>query len=361
MRIVYAPLLLAITAAALASGGFGGAAKTKKKKASAPLAEESAAYAALRTWAVAGGANLDGVRESDGGLVATKDIKKNAVLATLPSDLALSLCDPDEDEADHAACAKNYFEFKYNEQFGEYAATLPAAPPTPTAWSSDEIASLQWPPLQEEIAARQKRIGEVASSAGLEADAVERLAAIAAARAYEIHLDQSSDLSDEEKKEVEGATQMSSKVIRLLLPFLDSAKRASAPSAKVDVKDPQRDASTFVLKAQRALVEGDAVTVGYNVGVATTADVLLNHGSVPGERLDGSSYADARLLAREGGVVPGDAPPSDDRAIVEDAAASTAAREAARMRLALKSAKTNKKHTGFFKAIQAGGRIGPGN
>lgn len=360
MRTVYAPLLLATTATALASSGFGGAAKTKKKKASAPLAEESAAYAALRTWAVAGGANLDGVRESNGGLVATKDIKKNAVLATLPSDLALSLCDPDEDEADHAACAKNYFEFKYNEQFGEYAATLPAAPPTPTAWSSDEVAALQWPPLQEEIAARQKRIGEVASSTDLDASSIERLAAIAAARAYEIHLDQSSDLSEEEK-EVEGATQMSSKVIRLLLPFLDSAKRASAPSAKVDVKDPQRDASTFVLKAQRALAEGDAVTVGYNVGVATTADVLLNHGSVPGERLDGSSYADARLLAREGGVVPGDAPQSDDRVIVEDAAASTAAREAARMRLALKSAKTNKKHTGFFKAIQAGGRIGPGN
>ena len=53
-------------------------------------------------------------------LVATKAIKKNGVLATLPSDLALALCDPDEDEADHAACAKNFYEFKYEEQFGDY-------------------------------------------------------------------------------------------------------------------------------------------------------------------------------------------------------------------------------------------------
>ena len=66
------------------------------------------------------GARLDGVRESNGALVATKAVKKNGVLATLPSDLALALCDPDEDEADHAACAKNFYEFKYEEKFGDY-------------------------------------------------------------------------------------------------------------------------------------------------------------------------------------------------------------------------------------------------
>ena len=32
--------------------------------------------------------------------------------------------------------------------------------------------------------------------------------------------------------------------------------------------------------------------------------------------------------------------------------------EAARLRLSLKNARTNKKHTSFFKAIKAGGRIG---
>ena len=119
MRL-YTPLILASTATAL-SGGFGGAAKTKKKKKSAaPLVEESEAYTKLRKWAIDGGATLDGVRESNGALVATKAVKKNGVLATLPSDLALALCDPDEDEADHAACAKNFFEFKYEEQFGDY-------------------------------------------------------------------------------------------------------------------------------------------------------------------------------------------------------------------------------------------------
>ena len=103
------------------SGGFGAPAKTKKKKKSAaPLVEESEAYTKLRKWAIDGGATLDGVRESNGALVATKAVKKNGVLATLPSDLALALCDPDEDEADHAACAKNFYEFKYEEQFGDY-------------------------------------------------------------------------------------------------------------------------------------------------------------------------------------------------------------------------------------------------
>merc|ERR1711871_1637451 len=72
-----------------------------------------------------------------------------------------------------------------------------------------------------------------------------------------------------------------------------------------------------VLKAQKALAEGDAVTVPYNIGVTTTADVLLNHGAVPASRLDGSSYADARLLARHPDTdIPGS--PADDRAMAED-------------------------------------------
>jgi len=109
------------------------------------------------------------------------------------------------------------------------------------------------------------------------------------------------------------------------------------------------------LKAQKALSEGDAVTVPYNIGVTTTADVLLNHGAVPASRLDGSSYADARLLARHPDTdIPGS--PADDRAMAEDV--GTPAGEAARLRLSLKNAKTNKKHTSFFKAIKAGGRIG---
>ena len=356
MRL-YTPLILASTATAL-SGGFGGAAKTKKKKKSAaPLVEESDAYAKLRKWATDGGATLDGVRESNGALVATKDVKKNGVLATLPSDLALALCDPDEDEADHAACAKNFYEFKYEDQFGDYVNTLPEAPPTPINWSADEVEALQWPPLIEEVQARKKRVDEVASEASLPADKVERLAAIAASRAYEIHLDKKQDLTEEERKEVEGAAQMSTKVIRLLLPFFDSAQRASSPSCKVEVKDPKKDDSTFVLKAQKALSEGDAVTVPYNIGVTTTADVLLNHGAVPASRLDGSSYADARLLARHPDTdIPGS--PADDRAMADDSSASSASREAARLRLSLKNAKTNKKHTSFFKAIKAGGRIG---
>merc|ERR1712078_630129 len=100
-----------------------GAKTKKKKKSAAPLVEESEAYAKLRKWAIDGGATLDGVRESNGALVATKDIKKNGVLATLPSDLALALCDP------------------------------------------DEIDQLAWPPLQDEINARKKRVDEVASEA----------------------------------------------------------------------------------------------------------------------------------------------------------------------------------------------------
>ena len=118
MRL-YTPLILASTATAL-SGGFGGAAKTKKKKKSAaPLVEESEAYTKLRKWATDGGATLDGVRESNGALVATKDIKKNGVLATLPSDLALALCDPDEDEADHENDGKAWSK-KWHGHWGDY-------------------------------------------------------------------------------------------------------------------------------------------------------------------------------------------------------------------------------------------------
>ena len=83
MRL-YTPLILASTATAL-SGGFGGAAKTKKKKKSAaPLVEESDAYAKLRKWATDGGATLDGVRESNGQLVATKA----PLLSLTPSSVA---------------------------------------------------------------------------------------------------------------------------------------------------------------------------------------------------------------------------------------------------------------------------------
>ena len=62
-------------------------------------------------------------------------------------------------------------------------ATLPAEPPTPINWSDNEVEALKWPPLQDEINARKKRVDEVASEASLPADKVERLAAIAASRA----------------------------------------------------------------------------------------------------------------------------------------------------------------------------------
>ena len=79
----------------------------------------------------------------------------------------------------------------------------------------------------------------MASEASLPADKVERLAAIAASRAYEIHLDKKTELTEEERKEVEGAAQMSTKVIRLLLPFFDSA-HARRPCVQGRSKRPQK-------------------------------------------------------------------------------------------------------------------------
>ena len=109
-------------------------------------------------------------------------------------------------------------------------------------------------------------------------------------------------------------------------------------------------------EAKRASALAACITILMrSIGVTTTADVLLNHGAVPASRLDGSSYADARLLARHPDTdIPGS--PADDRAMADDV--GTPAGEAARLRLSLKNARTNKKHTSFFKAIKAGGRIG---
>ena len=156
-------------------------------------------------------------------------MKKNGVLATLPSDLALALCDPDEDEGGPRGLRQELLRVQVRGAVRRLRGDLePDEPPThrhQLVRHADEVRrrGRSWPPLQDEINARKKRVDEVASEAKLPADKVERLAAIAASRAYEIHLDKKADLTEEERKEVEGAAQMSTKVIRLLLPFFDSA------------------------------------------------------------------------------------------------------------------------------------------
>eukprot|EP00629_Pelagomonadales_sp_RCC1024_P000989 CAMPEP_0119291306 /NCGR_PEP_ID=MMETSP1329-20130426/42224_1 /TAXON_ID=114041 /ORGANISM="Genus nov. species nov., Strain RCC1024" /LENGTH=290 /DNA_ID=CAMNT_0007292135 /DNA_START=53 /DNA_END=922 /DNA_ORIENTATION=+ len=286
-------LLLPVAASALAAGGGFGAKKTKNKVATP---EEPPEYQALRTWACAGGAKLDGVVAASGrpgliDLVATKDFKAGKVLAKVPSDLALTLADPSSDEADHAQCGANFYKFEYDTKFPAYAATLPkeGAIDTPLGWTDAEVSALDWPELQDAIAKRRARVSEVAKATGLDEAKVRHGTELTSSRATELRLGiEGEDAFDVE--EIDASAEDASKptkALRILVPFLDVANWATAPNCRVEVRDAEKDDAYFALTALKPVKAGDIIGVSY--GGASTPQLLLDYGFVPPQRLDGSA------------------------------------------------------------------------
>mmetsp|Transcript_25285 Transcript_25285/g.75920 ORF Transcript_25285/g.75920 Transcript_25285/m.75920 type:complete len:401 (+) Transcript_25285:172-1374(+) len=350
----------------LASGLAGFAKKTSRKSGNAKDAAEEAPYADLRKWCAARGAELKGVRAARArpklgvvDLVATKACKAGEVLATVPSDLALALADPTEGEADLAQCGANFYKFDYPKAFAEYAATLPAEGELgdhPLLWSDAEVEDCEWPPLAEAVAARKARVAEVSKETGLDEAMVAHGCALVASRAHELRLDAGDaedavEKGDELDESVDGA-QRPTKSLRVLVPFLDVACWAPRPNVRIEVLDHDKDDSTFALTALSKIDKGDVLSMNYG-GSPTTPDLLLNHGFVPPQRLDGSAAPDGRLLSRFPDHAFSDASSAADREVADDAEAPAPKRQAARLRLALKSVKTNKNHEVLFKAVRA--------
>ena len=344
---------------ALAKGGGFGAPKAKKKKA-VVVAPEPPKYAALREWATNQGAELSGLAASEcraglgADLVATKAFKKDAVVARVPSELALALSDPNAGEADLAECGANFYKFGYLEDkfFAPYVATLPAPSEitaTPDHWDATDVESTEWPPLVEEVARRRARVAAVAAETGTPEELVRYGAFLASSRAHELRLDDVGGDAGAVHPSAEGAAKPT-KALRVLVPFLDTANWGASPNVRLEVLDAARDDATFALIALKPIAEDDALVASY--GARATPDLLLDFGFVPNARLDGSASVDGRLVA-QGAATFADASTAADRATLDDAGASQPAKLASKLRIALKSAKINKKHEALFKAVHA--------
>ena len=365
-RALLGVLLLGARVEGLAKGGFGAPKKAKKKSAPATVTAEAPKYVALREWATAQGADVSGVVASEcrpglgTDLVATRAFKKGEIVARVPSELALALSDPGAEEADLADCGANFFKFGYldNAFFKAYVETLPTPSEiasTPDAWTEEEVGAIEWPPLVEEAKARAARIAEVAEASGVEASLARYGACLASSRAQQLRLDADGTGSvDDVEVEVDASVvdaAKPTKVLRVLIPFLDTANWAANPNCRIAVLDAEKDDATFALAATKAVEAGEIVGVTY--GAATTPELLLNYGFVPNSRLDGSNMADGRLVANNPDFSFAEETTTAERATLDDASANAPAKLASKLKITLKSARTNKKHQALFKATKA--------
>ncbi|KAH8060422.1 hypothetical protein JL720_13587 [Aureococcus anophagefferens] len=296
-------------------------AKAKKKKA-VVVAPEPPKYAALREWATNQGAELSGLVASEcraglgADLVATKAFKKDAVFG--------------------------YLEDKF---FAPYVATLPAPSEitaTPDHWDASDVESTEWPPWKRSLAAA---VAAVAAETGTPEELVRYGAFLASSRAHELRLDDVGGDAGAVHPSAEGAAKPT-KALRVLVPFLDTANWGASPNVRLEVLDAARDDATFALIALKPIARTSAR------GVTARAPDLLDFGFVPNARLDGSASVDGRLVA-QGAATFASASTAADQRRFGSAGASQPAKLASKLRIALKSAKINKKHEALFKAVHA--------
>jgi hypothetical protein len=282
--------------------GFG----TPKKTASYTVSEET-----LTNFLKSKKANIQNVdigidSNSKRGLFAAKTFgKSDALICKIPSDIALALMDPQKvassDEGNVAEYGLSFYRQYYtkpDEWWKDYLQSLPSriieTSTTPNLWSDSEIELLEFPRLVQQAKKRRGQIEELARKESIPLDDLKLATWLVTSRAFLIPIaDDNQETVYDDRGQV--ITKTTTRVLPVMVPFIDIANHSSNPNAKLTLLDPEKDEAFFCLTSTRPIPKGTEITIGYGSGVASSVELLLNYGFVaPGNQLD-------RFMLKKGG------------------------------------------------------------
>ena len=302
MSAIFAALMLGVAwgLSAPAGSGFG-----KVKTPDFEILESEGLF----NWMTDAGGDVRSVGLADfgkiRGVVATKDFKKDEIIAGCPSALALALSDPAQPQRDDPELALveaglNMLQwYKDAETWAPYISSLPTREyqftPTPNFWDDDHIAALEFPPAVQQATTRKALIDKVATDNAVDRGDLEFATWLASSRSFNIKLVDEEDDDDAPFPPTGGG---GAKTLRVCVPLLDMVNHGADPNVAMSVLDADKDDATFALKALRNVKADTQLTLGYTGGAATSLDLLNDYGFTLGS---GPTSSDPRLLAKYDG------------------------------------------------------------
>ncbi|GMH95761.1 hypothetical protein TL16_g13227 [Triparma laevis f. inornata] len=201
---------------------------------------------------------------------------------SLPSSLALSLWDPStksETPPTATDCAVNFKEWYLDDEnrlntFAPYIGILPTPSEveldvTPDYYSENEIKMLEFPKIIESINQRNRDIEKSSTTTKLSPSDLKYYTYLVTSRSFNIRL--SAD--DKDSDNVKG--------VRIMLPFLDLLNHGGKSNAELDILNPEKDDSTFVIRAKRPIQPGKEISLTYGSGGFSSVDLFSSYGFVP--------------------------------------------------------------------------------
>ena len=248
------------------------------------------------------------------GLYATQKFKKGQFICQIPSDCALALSDPSdnnngEDEISIAQGGVNFLQMYWNNEqqkqfWSPYLDTLPKQgseqfDPTPDFLIDDDLQLLEFPRIIQRVQERKRQIQNLASQNGMTVEELRFATWLVSSRAFQLRLSVPADQQDEmpqhdEKGQV--ITKAKMKSIRVMVPFIDMANHSSdQPNCKLTLIDPEKDEAWFALEATRPIAAGKELVISYGSGVDSSVELLIDYGFVPS-----SNRIDSIMLEKGG-------------------------------------------------------------
>ncbi|KAL7560062.1 hypothetical protein ACA910_016124 [Epithemia clementina (nom. ined.)] len=271
------------------------------------------------------------------GLYTTKTFSKSEggqILCRVPSDCALALADPEQQQAKPLSLAEegaNMLQLYLHNperraQFAAYLDTLPqkVTDPTPNLFDfNDELPLLEFPRIIQKSQERHDDILRVAKERGLSLAELQYATWLVSSRSFPLAVspDGETVVAMDDRGQVLTQADRQRQSIRVLVPLLDMVNHADSaaqpPQSKVTLQpqgaaapasnarwiimDPQKDNAWFALQSTRPIPAGSEIRVAYGSGIESTMDILLNYGFVP--TVNGTPtphFVDALMLQKGG-------------------------------------------------------------
>lgn len=299
-------LLPAITVTGLSGQGFGVSRTTTQQQQHEPTCQNLIVHL-LSQKAEIGGVEVGVTTAANSrrGLFATKNIDEGKPICKIPSNLALALSDPanqnhpvdDDTSTMMVRCGANYLtQYANNDVWKWYTETFPKELPlTPDAFSDPEaIELLEFPLALEMVQQRKNDLQTIAVETGLSLDDLRAATTLVSSRSFPIKVAQDDgDIHLDDRGQVITKAGEPAKVIRVLVPLIDMANHKSTNfNAKLVIQDAHKDDAWFVLQATRNIRKGQEITISY--GAADSVHLLVDYGFTP----DDGNPVDTYLLRK---------------------------------------------------------------
>ncbi|GMI05146.1 hypothetical protein TrVE_jg12402 [Triparma verrucosa] len=216
------------------------------------------------------------------GVICTRSIKKDEIICSLPSSLALSLWDPSTPSSSPSTpslCALNFKEWYLDDStrlntFAPYIGSLPTVEdvefePTPNFYSDSDVDKLEFPGIVSAVNTRKSEIDSaILKSDDVSIEDMKYYTWLVTSRSFSIRLS-ADDVSSGNAKSV-----------RIMLPFFDMINHSGKSNAEMDILNPEKDDSTFIIRAKRPIAAGKEVTISYGGGGFSSVDLFTDYGFV---------------------------------------------------------------------------------